>query len=87
MSAGQPGGRAQAPRRGRRTPLVAAAVALLLSGCRHGDAETAQASAAALVARVPLSGAGFRTARAQPARLKAERGRNGETYERQHFGR
>ncbi|MFD7915281.1 HNH endonuclease family protein [Streptomyces sp. NPDC059752] len=76
---------------GRRTPLVVAAVALLLSGCHHGDVETARASAAALVARVPLSGAGFppdaRTARAQLARLKVERGRNWETYEREKFGR
>ncbi|MFG2877246.1 HNH endonuclease family protein [Streptomyces sp. NPDC048337] len=75
----------------RRIPIVAAAAALLIGGCHHGDAEKAQAGAAALVAQVPLASAGFppgaATAKDQLARLKVEWGRNWQTYKRENFGR
>ncbi len=61
------------------------------AGCHHEDAGTARASAAAPVAQVPLTGAGFppdaRTAQAQLAGLKVEWGRNRQTYKRENFGR
>ncbi|MDD9376802.1 HNH endonuclease family protein [Streptomyces sp. ZAF1911] len=76
---------------GRPAPLMAVAAALLLSGCHHGDGETARASAAALVAQVPLASAGFppapATAKAQLGKLKVEWGKNWETYKRENFGK
>ncbi|MGW6706489.1 HNH endonuclease family protein [Streptomyces sp. NPDC054956] len=76
---------------GRPAPLIALAAVLLLGGCHHGDAETAHASAAALVAEVPLSSAGFppaaATARTELAGLTVEWGKNWETYKRENFGR
>lgn len=77
----------------RRIPIVAAAAAAawLLGGCHHDDPGQAHASAAALVAQVPLAGAGFPpgadAAKAQLAKLKVEWGRNWETYKRENFGR
>lgn len=77
---------------GRPAPLVAvAATALLLGGCHHGDAGKARASAAALVAQVPLASAGFppdaATARTGLGGLTVEWGKNWETYKRENFGR
>ncbi|MDJ0381040.1 HNH endonuclease family protein [Streptomyces sp. G-G2] len=71
-------------------PLAAAALAI--AGCHHADRETgAQASAAALVARVPLASPGFppapATARSQLAGLTVGWGRNWQTYKRENFGR
>ncbi|GGQ15186.1 hypothetical protein GCM10010215_44970 [Streptomyces virginiae] len=73
-----------------------AVVALALAGpaaagCHHDDTATAGASAAALVAQVPLTGPGFppdaATAKARLAGLKVEWGRNWQTYRREEFGR
>ncbi|WP_328297650.1 HNH endonuclease family protein [Streptomyces sp. NBC_00435] len=76
---------------GRPAPLIAVAAALLLSGCHHGDGETAHASAAALVAQVPLTSAGFPPdaagAKAQLGKLTVEWGKNWETYKRENFGK
>lgn len=76
---------------GRPAPLIALAAALLLGGCHHGDAEQAHASAAALVAQVPLASPGFppaaATAKTQLAGLKVEWGKNWETYKREDFGK
>ncbi|MGW3324867.1 HNH endonuclease family protein [Streptomyces virginiae] len=73
---------------------VALALALAgpaATGCHHDDTASARASAVAPVAQVPPAGAGFppdaAAAKAQPARLKVERGRNWETYKRENFGR
>ncbi|KOU15156.1 hypothetical protein ADK52_35980 [Streptomyces sp. WM6372] len=74
-----------------RASLPAVAAALLLSGCHHGGVEAASPSAARLVARAPLAGPGFppdaATARERLAGLTVERGKNGETYKRENFGR
>ncbi|MEU9378046.1 HNH endonuclease family protein [Streptomyces sp. NPDC048255] len=76
---------------GRRASLIAVTAALLLSGCHHDDPGKARASAAALVAQVPLASAGFppgaATARTMLAGLKVERGKNWQTYERENFGK
>ncbi|MBT2447296.1 HNH endonuclease [Streptomyces sp. ISL-43] len=76
---------------GRPAPLIAAVAALLIGGCHHGDAGTAHASAAALVAQVPFASAGFppaaATAKTRLAGLKVEWGKNWETYKRENFGR
>ncbi|MFZ3496359.1 HNH endonuclease family protein [Streptomyces sp. 5.8] len=77
---------------GRPAPLIAAGAAvLLLSGCHHEDAETARASAAALLAQAPLASAGFppaaAAAKTQLGRLKVEWGKNWETYKRENFGK
>ncbi|RKT03675.1 uncharacterized protein DUF1524 [Streptomyces sp. 3211.6] len=76
---------------GRRPILTAAAAALLLTGCHHGDTSTARASAAPLMAKVPLSGPGFPpdapTARAELKGLTVQWGRNWQTYRREEFGR
>ncbi|MFE2285781.1 HNH endonuclease family protein [Streptomyces sp. NPDC059443] len=75
---------------GRRGSLIAVTAALLVSGCHHGDGETAQASAAHF-AEAPLASAGFppdaATARTQLAKLTVEWGKNWETYKRESFGR
>ncbi|MFD7260774.1 HNH endonuclease family protein [Streptomyces sp. NPDC059874] len=72
---------------GRRTPLIAAAAALLLGGCHH-DGPTR--GTAPLVGQEPLASAGFppttATAQAQLAKLKVEWGQNWETYKRENFG-
>ncbi|MFG2974220.1 HNH endonuclease family protein [Streptomyces sp. NPDC048331] len=80
---------------GPSRPLVVLFVLALAgpaaAGCHHDDTATAQASAVALVAQVPLTRAGFppdaAAAKAQLARLKVERGRNWQTYKREDFGR
>ncbi|MER5871831.1 hypothetical protein [Streptomyces sp. NPDC002044] len=78
---------------GRRAPLTAATAALLLAatGCHHGDAVAARASAEALVVRVPLAGPGFppdaAAARTLLAGLTVEWGKNWQTYKRENFGR
>jgi hypothetical protein len=71
---------------------LAVAGVLLLGGCHHApDPARGRASAAALVARVPLAGAGFPpdAARAgeQLAGLTVEWGHNWQTYKREEFGR
>ncbi|MEV7558758.1 HNH endonuclease family protein [Streptomyces sp. NPDC089795] len=79
---------------GPSRPLAVLAVLVLAgpaaAGCHHDDVATARAGAAGLVARVPLAGAGFppgaAAAKAQPAGLKVEWGRNWETYKREEFG-
>ncbi|MFK0049696.1 HNH endonuclease family protein [Streptomyces sp. NPDC090741] len=74
-----------------RASLPALAAVLLLGGCHHSAGETARASAAGLVGRVPLVDPGFppgaATAKDQLARLTVEWGKNWETYEREKFGR
>ncbi|MFJ9339378.1 HNH endonuclease family protein [Streptomyces sp. NPDC101733] len=74
-----------------RAPLLAVTAALLLAGCHHEGAEGARASAAALVAGVPLASPGFpptaATAGRQLAGLPVEWGKNWETYKRENFGR
>lgn len=76
---------------GRRAPLIAVTAVLLLGGCHHEDAETARASAAALLAQVPLASAGFPpaapVAKAELGGLTVEWGKNWETYKRENFGK
>ncbi|MEU8775730.1 HNH endonuclease family protein [Streptomyces sp. NPDC048606] len=77
---------------GRRAVLLALTVVAALTGCHHDDeAARARASAAGLVARVPLASAGFppdaATAGRLLAGLKVEWGRNWQTYRREEFGR
>ncbi|MEU9083226.1 HNH endonuclease family protein [Streptomyces sp. NPDC048357] len=67
---------------GRRSPILAVAAVLLLSGCHHDTAPRAV---------VPLAGAGFppdaQAAKAQLGGLAVGWGRNWETYKRENFGR
>ncbi|MFI5982922.1 HNH endonuclease family protein [Streptomyces sp. NPDC051555] len=72
--------------------VLAVVAALLVGGCHHeGREAAARASAAALLARAPLTGPGFppaaAAARAQLAGLTVEWGKNWETYKRENFGR
>ncbi|MEV6583728.1 HNH endonuclease family protein [Streptomyces sp. NPDC051582] len=76
---------------GRRAPLPALVAVLLITGCHHGDGVTARASAARLVAQVPLAGPAFPpdagTAKELLARLTVGWGENWQTYKRENFGR
>ncbi|MFF4848640.1 HNH endonuclease family protein [Streptomyces sp. NPDC001194] len=76
---------------GARASLPAVMAALLLSGCHPGGGGAARASAARLVARVPLAGPAFppdaATAGEQLARLTVGWGKNWQTYKRENFGR